>query len=108
MERIMRHIGSFQSARWGRVEVYAATYTSNNALAIQLTDSDGEPLATLSVNMPGSENLPANCFYMKDWSENEELAEEARECKLFKPRPDLPSSVSGFVMADAYELVEGA
>lgn len=105
----MKHVGSFHSARWGKVEVYATTYLSaSGPLAIMLQDSDGEPLATLSVNMPDSKNLPTNCFYMKDWSENEALAEEARESKLFKPRPDLPSSVSGFVMADAYELVGAA
>lgn len=106
----MKHVGSFHSARWGKVEVYVTTHLSaNGPLAIQLIDSDGAPLAILSVNMPDSKNLPANCFYMKDWSENEELAREAMNVsELFRHRPDLPKATSGFIVADAYELVGAA
>lgn len=82
------------------------TKYANGALAIQLRARDGEPLATLSVNMPGkSEKLPPDCFYAKDWSENEEIAMDAMESGLFRLRRDLPSAASDFVVADVWQLV---
>lgn len=105
----MMRVGTFNSEEWGQVEVFKGNYAEGQ-LAIMLMN-EGEPLATLSVNIykpscsHDSKDLPSDCFYMKDWSENESLAMEAAESGLFKRRPDLPSALSGFVMADAWQLI---
>jgi hypothetical protein len=111
----MKKIGSFRSSRWGRVDAWRATYLGENGpTAVTLTLQDGEPLATLSVNMyqpecsHDSSDLPPDCFYVKQWSENETLAAEALESGLFTVRDDLPAARSGFVSAPVWQIREAA
>lgn len=102
----MKKIGTFQSKEWGTVVALRATYQGpDGPTAVVLQGEDGEPLTTLSVNLDGSEGLPPNCFYMKDWTENAEIAAEAKRSGLFKYRDDIPTEQSGFVTADAWEIV---
>lgn len=108
----MKKIGTFQSARWGNVVASRGNYGGpQGPLAIVLQCEDGEPLATLSVNMyrpecsHDSRDLPAGCFYVKDYGGQEDLAAEALASGLFKTRGDLPEASSGFVSAPAWELV---
>jgi hypothetical protein len=105
----MKTIGTYKSKRFGVVEVVQGNYGGpDGPVAIQLF-SDGEPLATLSVNMyrpecsQDSRDLPKGCFYMKEWSENELVAAEAKVSGLFAMRPDLPIALSGYVSAEAWE-----
>lgn len=107
----MKKLGTFHSKRWGEVTVSRSTYLSaDGPTAVMLTLIDGEPLATLSVNMyrpecsHDSSDLPADCFYVKDWSENEEIAQEAMESGLFMARDDLPIAESGFVSAEVWQI----
>lgn len=47
-------------------------YANGRALAVVVRDAEGMPYATLSVNLP---QPPApGCFWLKDWSENEDVA----------------------------------
>jgi len=108
----MKKIGSFNSPRWGAVIVSRATYGgATGPLAVILKLEDGEPLATLSVNMyrpecsRDSTDLPPDCFYVKQWSENEELAAEAMASGLFVQRDDLPVAESGWVEAPVWQIV---
>lgn len=104
----MTKFGQFQTRNFGLVDVYLGHYVSEDGpLAVQLVSSEtAEPIARLSVNMPGaSEKLPRNCFYMKDWAENGEISIDAELSGLFRLRPDLPPAVSGWVAANAYEVV---
>jgi hypothetical protein len=107
----MLKIGTFQSARWGTVAALRGSYGGpKGPLAIVLQTESGEPLATLSVNMyrpecsHDSRDLPAGCFYVKDYGGHEELAAEALSSGLFKARPDLREASSGFVSVPAWEL----
>lgn len=106
----MKRIGSFHCPRWGELIAHAGSY-SNGALAVVLASPSGEPMATLSVNTyrpqcsADSRDLPPDCFYMKDWSENEEIVVAAKASGLFIERPDLPPAISGYVCADAWQLV---
>ena len=107
----MKIIGTFHHSRWGKVTALAASYNgAKGPLAVVLTCSGDEPLATLSVNMykpqcsADSKDLPADCFYVKDWSENEDIAEYARASGLFLERPDLPVAISGYVCAEVWQL----
>jgi hypothetical protein len=108
-------IGTFKSRRWGEVKVVRSNYLfANGPIAVKLETADGEPLATLSVNMyrpecsQDSRDLPADCFYVKRWSENEELSAEALASGLFVERPDLPEADSGHVSAPAWQIVGSA
>lgn len=105
------HIGTFQSKRWGTVNVARATYGSaTGPIAILLSLDDGEPLGKLSVNMyrpecsQDSKDLPADCFYAKTYGENQELAREAMAGGLFIQRDDLPAARSGFVDAPVWQI----
>lgn len=105
------HIGTFQSKRWGTVNVARATYESAaGPTAVLLSLEDGEPLAKLSVNMyrpdcsHDSRDLPADCFFVKMWAENDRLAEEAMASGLFERRDDLGVASSGFVTAPVWQI----
>lgn len=107
----MTTIGTFHSRRWGEVHAYSAAYGEHDGpLAVVLQCANGEPLATLSVNMyrpecsEDSRDLPADCFYVKQWAENETIAQEALASGLFIERPDLPTAESGWVTAPVWQL----
>lgn len=110
----MKRIGTIQFPRWGRVAVLQGTYMGpEGPTAIVLQCDDGEPLATLSVNMyrpecsHDSRALPPGCFYVKTWAENEELVDDALASGMFRAREDLPKSSSGFVEAPVWEVAHG-
>lgn len=96
-------IGTFGSKKWGDVTVIQDEYLYDQTLAISLVLADGEPLATLSIHLDGSSELPKDHFYAKVWSENEEIAEEALASGLFE-KTELPSAVSGFVVAPVWRI----
>ena len=107
----MNHIGTFRSPRWGIVHVLRGHYgRADGPTAIALTTDNGEPLATLSVNMyrpecsRDSRELPADCFYVKLWGGHEEIAEDALNSGLFKLRDDLPEAHSGYVSAPVWQI----
>ncbi len=109
----MKHIGTFQSKRWGTVNVMRATYGGpGGPLAIVLELETGEPLAKLSVNMympecsRDSKDLPPDCFYVKTWEGNEAIARDAVASGLFKVRDDFPKARSGFVLAPVWQLAQ--
>lgn len=109
----MKQIGGFTSHRWGPVIAWRATYgAADGPLAVLLLRANGERLATLSVNMyepecsRDSRHLPPDCFYVKQWSENESLAAEALASGLFIERPDLPVAHSGHVTAPVWQIKE--
>ena len=111
----MNKIGNFQSNRWGLVRASRSTYGQRNGpCAVTLALDNGEPLATLSVNMykpdcsHESSDLPADCFYVKQWSENEVIARDAFASGLFVLRDDLPMASSGFVTAPVWQIKAGA
>ena len=108
-------IGSFLSATAGNeLAIYRGIYESNHALSIMLMGRVAgtwqSPYAILSVNMDHgqdheSSDLPPNCFYVKEWSENSKVAEEALASGWFQVREDLPISHSGYVKARVWELL---
>lgn len=92
------------------------TRYQNGQPAIQLvaTDSErnraldmgpGDPIATASVAMP--EPPPPGSVWIKDWSENEGMAEALIAAGIIAPEPTAQLA-SGFVTACAYRLNPGA
>lgn len=114
----MKHIGSFASSQWGQVDVFLANYVSMRVgtrpypgpLAVRLMLANGEPLASLSVNLyrpeasRDSTELPADCFFVKNYAENELLAPQALASGLFLERPDLGVGHSGYVTLPVWQV----
>lgn len=90
---------------WGQEEtLYLTTnqYANNGGLAVQLMSPTEGPYATVSTNMADSGDLPDNEFFMKDWSENQEVAEQLIEKSIVLPTGK--QSASGFVIAKSYKI----
>ena len=64
------------------VHLQKKTY-ENHRLAILVVSSDGEPLATLTVNLPNHRLEPGE-FFVKNYSENIGIAEAAMASGLFE------------------------
>jgi hypothetical protein len=76
---------SFPTRDCGTLTVTKATYGTNEALAVELIDANGEPAAMLSVNIPeDTHRLGPNEFFVKTWSENEQIAADARASGIFR------------------------
>lgn len=101
-------VGKMKTRSWGQVTVTQERYLGpEGPRAIILSLEDGEPLAKLSVNVPESALLPDDCFYVKTWGENEELAKDAADSGLFIERMDLPRAVCGYASAKVWQIKQG-
>lgn len=99
-------IGTFSTQDWGTVTAKRSRYAEGGT-AVLLFTADGEPLGALSTNFwMISRILPSKCFYLKDWSENAQLAVDALASPLFRLRKDLPWADNGSIRAMACEIVE--
>lgn len=108
----MKPHGLFMSRTWGRVVALAGAYgDADGPTAVVLQSTDGEPLATLSVNMcePDASHLscdlPEGVFFVPIWNLSAGLREDALLSGLFKARPDIPGAECGFVCAPAWQIV---
>lgn len=104
---------TFQTRDFGLVRIETKTYASNGAIAIEIWEHPGDtepwdaPICKLSVNIPErAKDLPPFCFFLKDWSENKEIAAAAKRSGWFRRREDVQSAQSGWVVADVWELLE--
>ena len=84
-------------------------YYGNGRKAIMLVDSqDGERIATATVNLPMSAELPDNVVFIKDYSGNEGMVETLRNHYIIEEGEEWLSVKSGFVTISAYMLTEDA
>jgi hypothetical protein len=98
----------FRTKRFGNCQLVLAEYNGNKALAMQVVSYQGEPIARISVNIPGrSEHLPPNHFYLKDWSENQLVLPDILHARVIEHAGDsfIPATC-GFEMAEVYKLVD--
>ncbi len=96
---------SFIINLWGEddeVHFEFDNYSNNGALAVELVTTDGEPYEMISVNLPDSELLPKDEFFLKDWSENEDLAKELIKKGIIIPTGK--QSFDRFIMAKSYKV----
>lgn len=76
---------SFSTRHFGMATVTTSTYANGGRLAVELVDENGESITVLSVNIPESAHLLGeNEFFVKTWSENEALAEDALASGIFR------------------------
>lgn len=69
-------------SRYGKVFFKLGQYCDNDRLAIRLVDTIGLPITTLTVNLP-DEELSEGEFFVKTWSENEQIAQELLNTDIF-------------------------
>lgn len=78
----------FYTAKYGNVTIKEEKY-ANGCLAVCLeTTNMGEPIGKLSVNLPESEKLNEGEFFVKDYSENQLIIEDAMASGWFELVPD--------------------
>jgi hypothetical protein len=84
-----------------KVKLIAGEYQTGN-LAIMGVCEDGEPFATLTVNIPGV-HLDEDEVIIKNWSENESFARAALMSGFFIQRN--MSIPTGFVKAPVWKVL---
>lgn len=79
-------------------------YTNGAPALLAISDDGiGEPLATISVNLPErSATLTPGQFFCKDWSENEGMADWLEENKIASRTGKI--APTGFVFAEVMEF----
>lgn len=96
---------TFKLTAWGEeyeLVVRTATYQSNGNTAVILETVDGEGFAYLSANLDVA--LPAGHFYLKDYSENEELVADPAIQELYTPCEVHGPASSGYVTLSCHIL----
>lgn len=90
---------TFPTTRFGEAVIEECKYI-NGGLAVQLycesEDHPGlrEPLARLSMWLDDSSKLPPSCFFVKMYSENELIIDDAAKSGWFRPRYDMREKYS--------------
>lgn len=97
----MRYIG---------VRLEFGKYAEGDSLAVSLVDENADeldvPITRLSVNIPRFKLTDEDCILVKDYSENEGLAEQMVDLGLIEPTGRL--CASGFVVLHEYRLTDKA
>jgi len=66
-----------------KLRLLRSKYAVDGSLAIVVETEDGDPWASLTVNMRTLP--PEGCFFVKTWSENEHITNLLRESEFFEP-----------------------
>jgi hypothetical protein len=96
---------TFKLTAWGQefeLEVKTSKYQNNGNTAVILDTVDGEGFAYLSVNLDVV--LPAGHFYLKDYSENEQLVADPAIQALYTPCEVHGPASSGYVTLSCHIL----
>lgn len=67
-----------------KLTIHRENYKNNGRVAILIASADGGPFATLSCNVVDAELPDPDCFHVKVWSENEQIAEAIRQLDIFE------------------------
>lgn len=89
------------------LRLVTARYEVNDNLAVRIVDAaTGEPWATLSVNVIENGHLPDGVFYVKDWSENADIAQTVIDAGLIVPACGIgvPIAICGYEWAEPYKF----
>ncbi len=79
-------------------------YVDGGGTAVEAWCKDGRPYATISVHIPDAPPLPEGQFYLKNWSENEEVAQAMIAAGLIEAVTPPVAASSGYVTASAYQF----
>jgi hypothetical protein len=75
---------NFETKNYGNVRVKRGIYSAGGRMALKLIANDGTVAAVLTVNIPEcSDLLKPGEFFVKAWSENEQIAADALASGLF-------------------------
>lgn len=89
-----------------KLEVFTSTYSDGNLAILAVVADTREPYGRLSVNVGDHTILRDGEFYLKDWAENEDLADALIATGAIVPVGDQPPYHSGFVTAFCYRIAE--
>lgn len=78
-------------------------YQASKTIALQLVDELDDYYCMLSVNIPESKMLPPDHVFIKNWSENEKVAEAAFATGLFEDTGK--KAQSGYVQAPLWRIL---
>jgi hypothetical protein len=98
----------FESSEYGLVSVIEGKY-ENGLIALLIQDVYGEPIAKLTVNIPNhveshiKSMIENDEFFVKTWSENEQIAKDALASGLFEDT-GLWVPVSEYVSAQIWRM----
>ena len=89
-----------------RLEVVPDGYgTGPRTTRVEVHDESG-PYSRLSVNLPDQPELPTtDHFWLKDWSENADLAQAIIRSGHIVLDESIPPVRSGYVMVSAYRVI---
>lgn len=85
-----------------KLKIVYSNYVNNDRLAVQLFTAGGEPYCTLSSNFVDADNVEPNEFVMKDYSENEAVADAIKRAGLFLNTNKM--AASGRVVCPIYKI----
>lgn len=88
------------------LEIHTDSYADGSLAVCAVEARTREPYGHLSVNVGDHTELRPGEFYLKDWSENEELADALVLSGAIKPVLDQPAFHTGFVTAYCYRIAE--
>lgn len=95
------------TSEWGTCQLREGHYVDEKGPMALWLERQGEVIAKISVNLPGSEQLPERCFYLKWWGENWRTSMNVVESGWVKVRSEFPLAKSGHVTAiPVFELLE--
>jgi len=77
-------IGTMQTSRYGVCDVIQAQYEMSPYGIAILLQNNGELISVLSVNLDSAHKLGDNEFWVKTWSENEQITSDAIQSELFE------------------------
>lgn len=99
-----------------KINLFGKSYTvdvetneyQTGGLAVQLLESKShEVFSTISVNLPESQYIPKDAFYVKHWSENEPIVRQLIQQNIIEIAMDCVPASSGFIdEIYAYRLVD--
>ena len=87
------------------LEVHTDTYADGSLAIVAVEARTREPYGKLSINVGDHTDLRTGEFYLKDWAENEELADALVLTGAIVPVVDQPPFHSGFSTAFCYRIV---
>lgn len=95
----------FVKTSFGKGEIIRSSYTNNNAVAVMVNHAvTEEPLWTLSVNILNPwYQLKENEFFVKTWSENEEIVRVCKASGLFEDTGE--RELTGYCEAEVWKIV---
>ena len=99
-----KKVGEINLSEYGVCHVFQLEYYNGNT-AIKIESAFGEPIATVSTNIPNSNNLKKGTFHVQPWNWSDDFQEELLKSNIFEV-VDPVGIPTGFVISPIWRLNE--